>query len=138
MIHLWYSIFTKITINFSNCIQIVFNFEKGCQLQAGSEVTQITKQPMRNIQVPRQIQTTKLIQWHSNLAWDSEFLNGPLKIYFQAVATFKRTQVWTAINHFSIKAHQYIKQRTFTIHIQRYINIINFNYSNSVMYLFLW
>jgi len=34
------------------------HFEKGCQLYAGSEVKWITKQPMRNIKVPRQIRTT--------------------------------------------------------------------------------
>jgi len=79
------------------------------------------KHPMRNIQASRQIRTT-------NPACDSWVFNFSFKYFLK---TFKRTQVWTAINHFSLKAYQYIKQRTFTIHIHRYINITNFNYSNS-------
>ena len=57
-------------------------------------------------------------------------LNWSLK-YLQKKATFKHTQVWTAINNFSIKSHQYIKQGIFTVHVlvHRYINITNFNYS---------
>ena len=94
-------------------------------------VTWIIKQPMRDIQAPHQIWTTKLCLLHPNLAWGSlEFSISVLNIS-KPLQYFKRTQVWTTINQFSLKGHQYIKQRTFTIHIHRYINIINFNYSNS-------
>ena len=84
---------------------------------------------MRNIQAPHQIRTTKLNQWHSNLAWDSWEFSVSVLTISKPLQHFKLMQVWTAINYFFLKAHHYIKQRTFTIYIHRYINITNFNYS---------